>query len=210
MGACVGSAARSAARGGSCEFGARQTPISERDLVSILIGTGPSDLYDAATELLSAAGDAVATTVGGAIGRQLISPGLPVVDCVQLSVHVGAAALANTAPLQPPLQPMVREGANRAVRLVQFTITPARCVPVIGNVGPKFPSPASISQAALEIDSDLWAIWNHLAYLKRNGLLFPPAKTRAMSFDPAVPLNTAGGFGGFQLQVSVEMPGYPE
>jgi hypothetical protein len=176
----------------------------------LLVGTGPSDLYDAAVDLLTAAVEAVATTAAGAQPRQLISPGLPVIDCEQISVHVGAAALANTAPLQPPLQPMVREGANRAVRLVQFTITPARCVPVIGNVGQKFPSPASISASALAIDSDLWAIWNHLAYLKRNGLLFPPAKTRAMSFDPAVPLNTAGGFGGFQVQVTLEMPGYPD
>jgi len=182
----------------------------------VLVGTSPTDLYVAAQDLLTAASDAcdtvpdAGTTKGGHIVRQYVSPGLPPWDgCPQLTVHVGSAVLGDTAPLQPPLQPGVREGANRAVRLVAFTVTVLRCVPVIGNVGPKTPSPQTISDAAQVIDSDLWAIWNHLAALKRAGLLFPPDKTRVMFFDPAVAVNTSGGTGGWQLQFRVEMPSYP-
>lgn len=177
----------------------------------MLIGTGPSDLYVAANTLLDAANEACATTVGGAFSRAYVSPGLPPWDCEQLTVHVGGALLGDTAPLQPPLQVGVREGANRAVRLVAFTITALRCcVPVVGNVGPKIPSPIAISACAEQVDSDLWAIWNHLAALQRNGDLFPPAKTRDLFFDPAVAVSTSGGIAGWQTQYRVTMPGYEE
>jgi hypothetical protein len=99
---------------------------------------------------------------------------------------------------------------NIALRLVQFTVTTLRCVPVVGGQGVKLPTPAAMSAAAKTVDDDVWAIWNHLAYLKRNGLLFPPAKTRAMFFDPAISVLTQGGIGGFQLQFRVEIPAYPE
>jgi len=149
-------------------------------------------------------------TDAGVQARQYVSPNTPSWDCEQLTVNVGTAAVGDTLPLQPPLQPGLREGANRAVRVVAFTITSLRCIPVVGNVGPKLPSPAAISAAAKVIDDDLWAIWNHLATLKRQGLLFPPAKDRVMFFDPAVPLQAQGGIVGWAIQVRPEMPAYEE
>lgn len=175
------------------------------------VGTGPADLYTAASQLLDAANEACAQTTGGGFSRAYVSPGLPPWDCEQLTLHVGGAQLGDTAPLQPPLQPGVREGSDRALRLVAFTITPLRCcVPVVGGQGIKLPSPDKISACAEQVDSDLWAIWNHLASLKRNGLIFPPAKDRVMFFDPAVAVSTSGGVAGWQIQVRVEIPGYPE
>lgn len=176
--------------------------------MSILVGAGPSDLYDAAADLLAVCADAVASAPGGPIPRMYVSPGPPPWDCVQLTVHSGGMQLADTAPLQPPLQPGVREGANRAVRLVQYTVTVIRCLPVIGNVGPKVPSATAIAQAAQITMSDCWAIWNTVAAAKRDGTLFPPAKTRTMFFDPALALSAEGGMTGWQLGFRVELPGY--
>ncbi len=167
-----------------------------------------TDLYDAAEQLLAACLEGIALGPGGPISRSYVSPGQPPFDCEQCTVWVGGPSLSMTAPLQPPIQPMVRVGAGRQVNQVQMTCTVIRCVPVIGNVGPKFPGPSKIDLASQAIYGDCWAIWNHVATLKRNGTLFPPAKTRFMGFDPAVAVLTSGGFGGWNLQFSVELDGY--
>lgn len=178
--------------------------------IPVEIGVGPDDVYNAAIDLLAAANEACLQALGGAFERAYISPGAPIVDCEQLTVHANGIGLGQTLPLQPPLQPFLREGANRAVRIVSYVITTARCVPVVGNVGPKLPDPANMSSAAAILNSDLWAIWNHLAYLQRTNQLFPQNTTRVMNFNSAVPLQTAGGFGGWTVNLDLELPGYSE
>jgi hypothetical protein len=183
------------------------------------VSPGPGDLYAAAQELMAATADAVATSPGGPIdfdhgGVQAIWPGLPSYDCVPaLYVHAGGAAIGDTYPLQPPLQPMQRMVTTGQVPLLQLTITVLRCVPVIEEDQQSIvlPSQALIEAAAQQVYGDLWAIWNHLKNEHRAGNLFQrPSGRREFIFDPAVPVRTSGGAGGWEIPIRVELGGYNE
>lgn len=170
-----------------------------------------SDLYAAAAELLKASEDAVLHYApGGAIDRAYVSPGPPAWDTApQLTVHAGGPAQADTAPMAPPLQPAHRVTQQGSVNLVTFTITVLRCaatMPERGGVA-SFPTVPALNADAYATLGDLWAIWNHLATLKRAEALYPP-KRREMFFDPAVAVNTSGGIAGWQLQIRVELDGF--
>jgi hypothetical protein len=174
----------------------------------------PTDLYDAAVTLLAAASEAVEDTPGGAITYQAIWPGAPSYDCVPaLFVHAGGLAVADTYPLQPPLQPMQRIVDGGLVELLELRITVLRCVPVIDQAQQSIvlPSPALINASSQEVFADLWAIWNHLKNLHRAGLLFQsPSGRREFAFDPVIPIRTSGGAGGWEIPVRFQLPGYNE
>lgn len=168
------------------------------------------DLYAAARELLEAT-QAALVLEGAPVDRAFVSPALPALDCCpQLTVHIGGAAEGDTAPLQPPLQPGHRTPQVGVVPLVQLTVTIVRCSPV-QDAGGNPPAASAIDATAEATAADLWAIWNHLRTLHREGLLFtapagPPG--REMYFDPAFPLNTAGGCAGWQIPLRVSLGGY--
>ena len=174
--------------------------------------SGPGDLYALANEFLAACVAAVATAPGGPIARAYVSPGPPAWDCEQITVHVGGAAYADTRPLQPPLQPMFRVADTGNVNLIALTLTILRCVPVVTGDGSNltWPSPLSMDDTAVDIIGDLWAVWNYVRKQYADGNLFhePDGRKREFIFDPALPLITQGGFGGWQLQVRVRLDGY--
>jgi hypothetical protein len=176
--------------------------------------SGPNDLMDAATEYLAAVNEAVelgaAQSGAPPLDRVFVSPGVPSWDCGQIAVYVGSAVEADTAPLMPPLQPMRRVDMGRQLNLVTLTAVVIRCcVPVPTGEGANllFPSGESMQAVAAQTNVDLWAIWNHLAQMKRAETLFPP-KRREFIFDPAVPTAISGGCAGWQVQVRVELGGY--
>lgn len=178
--------------------------------------SGPSDLQDLAEEYLAACVTALqlgSTDQGeGVLGRAYVSPGVPPWDCGQLAVYVGSAVVADTAPLMPPLQPAHRVDQGLLLNMVTMTAVIIRCcVPVPTGEGPNilFPSAESMQDVARMTNTDLWAIWNHLANAKRAGTLFAP-KRREFVFDPAVPTAIAGGCAGWQIQVRVQLGGYKE
>jgi hypothetical protein len=175
--------------------------------------SGPSDLFDAAQELLSACAEALTTTSGGGIAIQIISPGLPSFDCAPaLYVHAGGPSVGGTYPLQPPLQPMQRM-VYQMVDLVQYTVTVIRCIPVIGQTQQSIalPQAAAITAASEPIYEDVWAIWNHCKNLHRAGLLFQSASgRREFEFQPAIPLRTSGGVAGWEIPMTVQLGGYNE
>ncbi len=166
------------------------------------------DLYAAAVELLEATEVALAANP---VDRVFVSPALPALDCCpQLTVHVGGASEGDTAPLQPPLQPGHRTYAGDLVNVVQLTITIVRCTPGPDNSGNPPPA-AEIQASAQESIDDLWAIWNYLRTEHRAGNLFTaPAGpgSREFFFDPAFPLNIAGGCCGWQIPFRVSLGGY--
>lgn len=169
-----------------------------------------SALYDACAELLAAADSALALTIGGAIPRKFVSPGMPVFDCPpQLTVHSGGPSMADTAPLSPWLQPGHRVHIGSIVDLAVLTITVARCTPTLKETAHKitFPNPADLDASAQEILNDVWVIWNHLVTLKKNETLFPPLQ-REMFFGAAVALRTSGGVAGWEIPIRVQLPGY--
>lgn len=171
---------------------------------------GITDLYQCAQELLIACEQAVAFTDAGPINRCFVSAGLPAWDEVpQLTVHLGGPAQSDTLPVAPPLQPGHRLQETGSVNLVTLTATVLRCAPTMVEQGglAGFPSPAELDASAAETLADCWAIWNHVATLKRSGVLYPP-NTRELFFDPAVSVNTQGGVAGWALQFRVQLGGF--
>lgn len=179
---------------------------------------GAGDLYEAAQELLAAAEAALEDSPGGPIEGGSIWPGLPAYDCVPaLYVHAGGPSVGDTYPLQPPLQPMQRMQTSGMVLLVQMTITVLRCVPKIEQRGQNLllPNPAELGAASEATMGDVWAIWNYLKYahlpVSQGGLgtLFQtPSGRREFQFDPAVPIPTSGGAGGWEIPVRFQLGGF--
>lgn len=171
-----------------------------------------TDLFDLAAELLAAADEALADAPGGQIADPFVSPGLPAFDFTPfLSVHVGGPQQADTAPLQPPLQPGHRARDTGAVNLIPMTITVTRNVPMVVEQGGLLVLPSTADmQASAELScGDIWAIWNHLRTKYRNDDLFAsPGSKREFFFDGAVSVHAQGGHGGFEIPVRVQLDGY--
>lgn len=165
-----------------------------------------SDLFDVARELLTACAAAVATTDAGAIDRVFVSPSLPAFDCCpQLTVHVGNALEGDSSPLSPPMQPSHR-AVDKVVPMVQLTCSVVRCLAgpdARGNAPPV----SAIEDAARQTNADLWAIWNELRTMKRDGTLFAP-REREFFFDPAFPISVQGGCAGWLIPFRVTLGGY--
>lgn len=161
-------------------------------------------LFDFADELLTVANQALATTVGGAIDRAFVSPTLPALDCcAQLTVDVRSIQFETTSPTNP--LPAIGHRATNALYLAVLVITVARCAPVVGQN--TLPSIADMETSSRETTEDLWAIWNTLQALKREGLLFG-GKCPALYIDPPVPLNAEGGCVGWVVSVRPAIDGY--
>ncbi len=174
--------------------------------------SGPwDDLFDVCAEWLAAIQVALSLTEGGSIQRAYVSPpGQPIVDmyCEQLTVS-GGYAIADTLPLIPPLSPGHRTTIQGGVILAPLVATVLRCVPTLDDQTAQPPSLNELETAAVAIHSDLWAILNHTWNEHHKGVLFAP-RERELFLDPAVPVSQAGGVGGWQIQVRVELPGYIE
>jgi hypothetical protein len=163
-----------------------------------------------AQDLLDAASQAVATTVGGPIERAFVSAGPPALDCCpQLSVHVASLTVENTSPTTPVTAPGHRITTTGMIFLATLVVTVARCVPISEEnrqiIVP--PSPESLTRSAVEIDEDLWAIWNLVAELQLNGEIFG-GRCKALYYDPPTPLATEGGCGGWVWNVRAAIDGY--
>lgn len=167
---------------------------------------GPTDLFDLNAEWLAACEAALATTDGGTPARSFVSLGPPAWDCCpQLTVHSGYA-LADTAPIGPPLSAGHRTTVQGGVYLVPLVATVIRCVPTLEDNGDP-PTAADLEAAAMTGMADAWAITNHTWDQHAKGILFAPVE-REMFIDPTVPLQQAGGCGGFQIQIRVALYGY--
>jgi hypothetical protein len=171
-----------------------------------------TDLFGVCEELLEACAAAVASKPGGAITRVYVSPGAPAFDCEQITVHAGGPTIGDTMPLQPPLQPGHRLQTTGQVNLVQLTATVLRCVPTLeedgGNVF--LPDPGAMESAALFTLADVWAVCSYIKTKFNAGELFngPLGRTRELFIDPALPVPTSGGFGGWQITIRVQLDGY--
>ena len=178
---------------------------------SDLTPDGPDDLYLLCQELLEAADIATSTTRGGPISRVFVSAGPPPIDCVEggmLSVHAGGPSLADTLPLQPPLQPAHRVQMGLQLNLVSVTLTVVRCAAVMQGQTATFPSAMAMSEVAAITMADCWAIWNAVAWMKRRGEIFPPIQEREIYFDPAFIVQTSGGAAGWQIPFRIQLDGF--
>lgn len=167
-----------------------------------------SDLYDLCREYLDACASALELSPGGPIDRAFVSPGPPAWDCCpQLTVHAGGPSAGDTLPLSPPLQPGHRIEDGVLYNMVAMTATVIRCTPVVREGSNQAPDATGLEASAAELLGDIWAIWNHVATLKRYYGLWTP-KEREVFFLPAVALNAAGGCAGWQMEIRVQLGGY--
>lgn len=171
-----------------------------------------STLHDFAQLLLETSAEALDTVhafdpaFDGAPTRQFVSPGAPVHDCEQLSVHVPLLLPGATSPGG------LDEGERHLhglMNLPTFVVTLVRCIPVAsGDVGIDYraPSAASLSTAAQQLDYDAWALWNHLYWAQSSGLLLSLCDN--VFFDGISAIVPSGGFGGWTAQVRAALDGY--
>lgn len=169
----------------------------------------PSDVTTLGTwalELLAACEDALATTVGGVPDRSFVSAGQPALDCCpQLTVHVEGISADTTAPVNP-LAAGHRTQTGQLI-LARMVVTIARCAPTFGGDTLITPSASALQESALEVDQDMWAIWNKLFTVKEEGNIFDGACS-ALYFNGGIPLDTAGGCAGWTFEVQAAIQGY--
>jgi hypothetical protein len=175
-----------------------------------MAGTGPQDLHALAEEFLDACIASLDTIpvfapgLGGAPERSFISPGTPAFDCCdQLTVHVGGAADAATAP---GALAAGRKATFGKVNLVQLIATITRCVPIV--TAKDWPTPTEMNTAAEQLNADGWALWNHTFNLVAAGQLFQLCGE--VYWDALRSITPSGGCGGWTLTVRVRLDGYQE
>jgi hypothetical protein len=165
-----------------------------------------ASLYERATELKQAVLEALATTAAGAPDRHFVSPGIPAFDCCPfVCVQTVTLGLADTSPLQPPLQTAQRAQIGN-VNLAALIAYVVRCVPVPDDDGSP-PSAAALDASGATVNADGFAVWNHLKHAVADQTLFPGCRS-FVYFDGAVALDPAGGCGGWTFTVRLEIPGF--
>lgn len=173
-----------------------------------MAGTGPLDLHDElAQEFLAACAEALDTipvfdaTLSGAPDRMFVGYGQVALDCCdQLTVHVGTLGEGSVAPGQP-------KASFARINRVTLIATFARCVPTPDSQGN--PPAVEIQEAAgRQINTDKWAIWNHIFNLIDADRLFD--KCCDVVWGPLSPLQPSGGCGGSTLTIQVCYDGYEE
>ena len=172
--------------------------------------TDADSLYDACAELLAAAASALDEVEPGAPARRYVAGGQVALDCEQLTVHPAPIGLAETQPLQPVLEPS-RRIVRANVNLVGLVVTIVRCVPVAALNGDRLtlPTVEALDASAQVTSRDGWQLWNGLKRRHRDNTLLPDA-CRDVLLQPCVPIDPAGGFGGWQLIVRTNLDGIPE
>lgn len=176
-------------------------------LVALVVGAGSGDLWALAAEYLAAAVVACADTPEGAApGRSYIAHAPPAWDCEQITVHAGGPTIANTLPLVPALAPLQRAKTQGMVILAVLTCTVLRCYPVIEDSGDP-PTVSELNAASQQTYADLWAITNHVNRAVKAGTLFAGDHREFTLIDP-VPVGPEGGIAGWQVPLTVQIPGY--
>lgn len=164
-----------------------------------------TSLYDAGAQLLAACVDALDLTPAGAPARRYVSDGPVAFDCEQVTVEFTNIGQGDTAPLAPPLQPG-RRALIASLGIIGMQVIATRCVPILEK-NAKAPAVAKITLSAEKVAADGWALWNHLHQAIHDGTLFPGCQ--GVIIQPALPINTSGGIGGWILNLRVPLDGIP-
>lgn len=168
------------------------------------------DLFAAASAVLDVSAQSLdsltAHGLSGAPARRYVAPGLPAFDCEQLTVYAALLSEAPTSPLSPAPQSGSRQTSGR-VNVASFLVSVVRCdIPVSGDRGA--PSVDGLEAAAEQIYGDGWSVWNGLWWSFRNGLLLGDDRCSIRSMTAGHPLDPQSGFGGWNVELKVQLPGF--
>jgi hypothetical protein len=134
----------------------------------------------------------------GAPGKQFTCTGMPVIDCEQVAVWTSLGDIESG----------LRRDTNAAVQSINwvtFTIMVARCIPAAPK-GKLSPSAEKLSENAKQTNADMWVVWCAVKQARKQGLLSDLCST--LDLGITTPLNPGGGYGGWQLPITVQMEGY--
>ena len=170
-----------------------------------------TDLQALAEEYLAACVEALDTipnfdpVLGGAPGRSFVTHGRPVLDCCdQLTVNVDSVIESPTGRVPGATSKSFKAGWTNLVALVA---TISRCIPVPDAQGNPPPVP-QMELAARQLNSDNWALWNHVHNLVVAGSLFEDCGE--VFFDGIRAFAPSGGCGGWTMVVRASLNGYSE
>lgn len=176
-----------------------------------MAGIGPGDLDALAHELLDACIEALDTipdydaTLEGAPDRSFVTAGDPAADCCpQLTVHVRDIF---EAPTEPGGLGSGRRASYGRINHIGLTMTLFRCVPVgSGDIDYQPPSADELEAAAIQINADGWALWNHLYNMIRDEQLF--ALCRGVFWEGMRALPPQGACAGWVMTFRIALDGY--
>lgn len=180
---------------------------------------GPLDLHNLALGLLGLCEDALNTipvltsevpALEGVQERSYVSPGLPVWDCPDmLTVHIAPLNEEDTTP--SGLDSGRRAARFARINEVTLIATSLRCVPTASQSSTgdiTLPDPLDLQAAAKQINTDGWALWNHLF----NGVHAEELLTLCdkVFFDAITPVIPSGGSAGWAVTARATLGGYTE
>lgn len=169
-------------------------------------GIGPGDLFDLAEEFLAACEEALDTIPGylpdldGAPTRSFVAPGRPAADCCpQMTVHVATVFDDQLGAFVPG-----RSYMTTRMNQVTLAVTLFRCA----ETEKPMPAQAELVAAAMQVDADGWALWNHIFGMVRAGTLF--TRCSEVKFGLLSSLPPEGGCVGWFWPVEIQLDGYEE
>lgn len=176
---------------------------------------GPLDLHTLAVQWLDACVEALNTVniadtdLLGAPDRQFISLGPPAADCDQIVVFVPTLGELPTSPAGNAAGRRFESGWINQVGLVAVLVrccAPSPEFTVGGDYVP--PTPEAQTEFARQLNSDGWALWNHLHNKQAAGRLLPMCSN--VEFLDVRPNTPSGGCGGWTARTQVTLDGYDE
>ena len=169
-----------------------------------------ASVHEIAEELLTAAEEIIATTVGGPVGLAYISPGLPSLDyqCDQIAVWNALLGEEQTNPLSPIAQIGMKRRLGW-VNLVTLSTLVARCIRVgtTTRSGYTPPSQEILTADGEKVMEDGWALWNGISTAFIEDGLFD-GTCKELKFVSMTPLVPQGGMAGWVLTLAIELAGY--
>ena len=167
-----------------------------------------ASVHDLAADYLSACETVLATTVGGAPAASFLSPGLPALDrqCDMLTVYETAPVVIGQSGATSPGTSMrfgiqTRVGLNAQI---------SRCIPVARETNQRYQPPTTeqLTDAAVKVMEDGWALWNGIVTQLRDGSLYEGWPCDNVDFLAMTPLDPQGGMAGWTLSLAVDLDGY--
>jgi hypothetical protein len=171
------------------------------------------DAHNVAEAFLEAAVDSLNTLtaddLAGAPDRQYVATGIPVIDCEQAVVWISKISETNAREDEIGELGIGARGRTGRVNFVTMTVMVARCIPVAAEnkSGRVFaPTVEALAAASEQTDADAWVLWCGLNAARRDARIADVCD--AVAFGDGTALTPSGGFGGWQIPISVQLQGY--
>lgn len=174
---------------------------------------GPLDFDFVAAELLDVAVESLNTlpdyglglstpiVLLGAPDRQYVSPGQPVLDCPQVTVHGSRLGEDNELGT-------TKAAAAQWVNMAEFTVQVVRCITVIEGTRskPKTPAAETLMIDGRQGNADAWVVWMGLHTARKLGRITDLCQR--MVVERGTPLTPSGALNGWQFVVQTQIDGY--